>query len=141
MKNGNGHDDDWNNLGKNVRSYMSHYRIRQPGEPEADTEVPPQDPREATEFGAVWDTLCKEHPRIIDFINGVAVDPILTLTEIAGAFYEAVLKDRAIIPEQILNDDRYLRRQTSRATPTCATTLSPNGKRRTTTSSQRPEQK
>jgi hypothetical protein len=100
MKNGNGHDDEWNNLGPNVRSYMSQYRIRQPGEP-IEEEIPPlEDPREATEFGAVWDTLCKEHPHIIDFINGAAVDPIPTLTEIVGAFYRAG-KDRAIIPEQI----------------------------------------
>ena len=100
MKNGNGHDDEWNNLGKNVRSYVMSQHFRQPGQTEPDTEVPPQDPREATEFGAVWDTLCKEHPRIIEYLNGAAVDPIPTLTEIVGAFYRAG-KDRAIIPAQI----------------------------------------
>ena len=100
MKNGNGHDDEWNNLGKNVRSYVMSQHFRQPGQTEPDTEVPPQDPREATEFGAVWDTLCKEHPHIIDFINGAAVDPIPTLREIVGAFYLAGI-GRAIIPEQI----------------------------------------
>ena len=102
MKNGgNGHDHDWNSLGEDVRSFMSNHR--QPGQSGADEEVwPPQDPREATEFGKVWDKLW-DNPGtkpLIDYINGEAVQPPPTLSQIVAAFYMAGL-NRAIIPEQI----------------------------------------
>jgi len=96
--NGNGRDS-WDTLGEDVRSYMSQQKFRND---ETEEDIPLPDPREATEFAAVWDKLC-DNPgtrRFIDYINGEPVQPIPTLSEIVAAFYMAGL-NRAIIPEQV----------------------------------------
>ncbi len=99
MSKGNGHDRGWNTLGEDVRSYMSQYR--KPGQVEEEPS-PPQDPRETTDFCAVWDKVATspDTAHIIEYINGKPCDPIPTLTEIVAAFYKAG-QTKAIWPEQI----------------------------------------
>ena len=99
MSKGNGHDGAWDTLGEDVRSYMSQYR--KPGQVEEEPS-PPQDPREQTDFCAVWDKVATspDTARIIEYINGKPCDPIPTLTEIVSAFYKAG-QTKAIWPEQI----------------------------------------
>jgi hypothetical protein len=99
VKNGNGHDAEWDSLGDDVRSFMSN-TYRQPGQ--AEDPIQPQDPRESTEFCAVWDMVATapDTARIVEYINGAPCDPIPTLTEIVAAFYRAG-KTKAIWPEQI----------------------------------------
>lgn len=96
MSKGNGHDGAWENLGEDVRSYMSQ-GYRNPNDPD-----PLPDPREATEFCAVWDKLATDPAtsHLIDYINGKPCDPIPTLEQIVGAFFDAG-KDRAVFAEQI----------------------------------------
>lgn len=98
--NGNGHDPEWDNLGDNVRSYVNQYR--KPGEPLEEDTSPPQDPRDNTDFCAVWDAvaLASDTSHIVAYINGATIDPIPTLRDIVTAFYRAG-RSRAIVPEQI----------------------------------------
>ena len=95
MSGGNGHDDEWESLGSDVHSFMSN-AFRQ------SEEVPPPNPREASQFRAVWDKLATNPAtaRIIDYINGIPCNPSPTLTEIVSAFYDAG-KTHAIVPAQI----------------------------------------
>jgi len=96
---GNGHDDEQRARdGRDFRTYMS--QIRQPSTDTGDE--PPRDPREATDFRAVWDKLATTDAtrHLIDYINGGAVVPAPTLTEIVRAFF-AEEDGKAIFPEQI----------------------------------------
>src|SRR5215472_14661642 len=101
MKKGNGSDQRWESLEEDVRSYMSQF-YRQPGSVEQEPEAPQDDPREATDFCAVWDQLATDPAtvHIINYINGAVVDPIPSLNEIVAAFFQRS-NGRAIFPAQI----------------------------------------
>jgi len=111
--NGNGHDGvsapydpEWESLGRDTQRFrqrMSEQPHRQTA-PDSDDEPSPlpRDPREGTDFCAVWDKLASDSTtsHLIDYINGGAVDPVPTLREIVMAF-RRVGDGAAIYPEQI----------------------------------------
>ena len=111
--NGNGHshdggtpyDPDWDNLGRDTQRFsrrMSEQSHRQTT-PDSDDEPPPiEDPRDRTDFRAVWDKLASntETSRLIDYINGATVEPLPTLQEIVAAFFDAGA-GLAVIPKYV----------------------------------------
>ena len=107
-RNGLGGTDDplWNSVEGETQRFvqrMSDQTHRRTAPDIDDERSPPlDDPREATEFCAVWDKIYADPAsrHLIDYINGAVVEPVPTLRDIVMAFRRAG-EGAAIYPEQI----------------------------------------
>lgn len=99
---GNGHDTEWGNLGADISKYMSDRFYKEPKPPGED---PPKDPRDATDFRAVWDEIATDTATqpIIDYINGQLCERDPTLLELVQAFHDRAMKPpRVVLSDQIV---------------------------------------